>query len=62
MQYATFNVQYCIPQCSAEPNLGKAAESALLLMRRPTREGGRGGVAPFRGLIRKDNHEDCDDD
>ena len=41
-------------------NLGKAAESALLLMRRLTR--GREGVAPFRGLIMEDNHEHCGDD
>ena len=40
-------------------NLGKKAESALLLMRPLTRGE---GVAPFRGLIRKENHEDCDDD
>ena len=48
---------------SGVPNLGKAAaESALLLMRRLTRGRGREGVAPFRGLIGTDNHEDCDDE
>ena len=48
-----------VQQCTVQSNLGKKAESALLLMRPLTRGE---GVAPFRGLIRKENHEDCDDD